>query len=247
MDVNHTAARLFSGWEDGLLFSCLQGHMGQIIAHGADSALARAGDFCFLAGAPCRELVEQAPAPLLVPRDEGWAEMIEAVLGDRARRFTRYATQKNPGNFDRARLERLAPSLPQGDIMLPIGAELVPALMAEVWSRDLCGNFQDGADFVRRGLGVAVLREGRPAAGAASYCVYDGGIEIEIDTRPDCRRQGLAAACGARLILDCLDRGLYPGWDAHTEISLHLAQRLGYTLDRPYPAYWVEEKENRGG
>ena len=38
-------------------------------------------------------------------------------------------------------------------------------------------------------------------AGASSYTVYDGGIEIEIDTRPDVRRLGLALACGARLIL----------------------------------------------
>lgn len=241
MSVNEIAARLFAGWEDGLLRSCLQGHMGRVSVHGGESALAQGGDFCFLAGTPCRELVEQASAPILVPRDEDWARMIQAVLGDQARRFTRYATKQNPGAFRPPHLEALAARLPDGCTLASIGAELVPALMAEDWSRDLCGNFRDGADFARRGLGVAALREGRPVAGASSYCVFDGGIEVEIDTRPDCRRQGLAAACGARLILDCLDRGLYPDWDAHTEISLHLAQRLGYELDHPYPAYWVEK------
>ena len=32
--------------------------------------------------------------------------------------------------------------------------------MSQPWSRDLCGNFQDGADFARRGLGVLALRDG---------------------------------------------------------------------------------------
>ena len=31
------------------------------------------------------------------------------------------------------------------------------------------------------------------------------------------RNRGLASACGAALILECLERGLYPSWDAHTE------------------------------
>ena len=82
---------------------------------------------------------------------------------------------------------------------------------------------------------VAALYQGTPVAGASSYTVYRGGIEI--DTRVDFRRQGLATACGARLILNCLERGLYPSWDAHSRASLSLAEKLGYKLDRPYPAY----------
>ena len=83
---------------------------------------------------------------------------------------------------------------------------------------------------------------GLPLAGAASYAVCDGAIEIEIDTRPDFRRLGLATACGGKLILECLQRGLYPGWDAHDRRSLALAEKLGYRLAHPYTAYWVEEK-----
>ena len=84
-----------------------------------------------------------------------------------------------------------------------------------------------------------VLWNGTPVAGAGSYCVYRGGIEIEIDTREDHRRRGLAAACGARLILECLDRGLYPSWDAHDLRSVALAEKLGYRRGDPYPVYWI--------
>lgn len=92
------------------------------------------------------------------------------------------------------------------------------------------------------GTGICGHTGGVPVAGAASYAVCEGAVEIEIDTRPDFRRQGLAAACGAKLILECLERELYPGWDAHDRRSLALAQKLGYQLERSYSAYWVERK-----
>ena len=224
-----------------MLRACLRGEMGRVLAAGPDSALALIGDFCFLAGRPDRGLLRRARVPLLVPLTEGWAELIRRELGERARPFTRYATREEPERFDRERLARMAEALPEGVRLAPIGEEWYPALMARSWSRDLCGNFRDGADFARRGLGVVALRAGEPVAGAASYAVCGNGIEVEIDTAPRFRRRGLARACGAKLILDCLDRGLFPGWDAHDRRSLALAEQLGYRLDRPYPAFWVEE------
>ena len=35
---------------------------------------------------------------------------------------------------------------------------------------------------------------------------------------------------------------LFRSWDAHDRRSLALAEKLGYRLDHPYTAYWVEEK-----
>jgi predicted GNAT family acetyltransferase len=74
-------------------------------------------------------------------------------------------------------------------------------------------------------------------AGASSYSVYSGGIEIEIDTKPEYRRKGLATACGSKLILECLKRGLYPSWDAYDLRSAALAKKLGYQIDRPYVVF----------
>ena len=227
-----------------MIWSCLQGHMGRVeyLGDGPDSAMAVLGDFCFFAGRPAPALVRRAAAPLLVPRDGDWDALIRRSLGPEAVPFTRYATRKEPDAFRRESLVRLSAALPEGVSLVPIGAELYPALMAQVWSRDLCGQFRDGGDFARRGIGVAALWRGEPVAGAASYSIYDGGIEVEIDTRPDLQGRGLATACGAQLILDCLDRGLYPSWDAHNRRSLALAERLGYRLSHPYRAYWVESR-----
>ena len=124
---------------------------------------------------------------------------------------------------------------------------MVPVLLAQGWSRDFCSCFDGPGDFVRRGLGVAALWEGVPVAGASSYIIYEGGIEIEIYTRPDHRRRGLAAVCGAALILMCLDRGLYPSWDACDLRSVALAEKLGYRRGEPYPIYWLQEAPGGGG
>lgn len=76
-----------------------------------------------------------------------------------------------------------------------------------------------------------------PPSWGLMYTIYPGGIEIEIDTKPDYRGRGLATACGAALILECLRRGLYPSWDAHDLRSVALAEKLGYHRDHPYPVY----------
>ena len=76
-------------------------------------------------------------------------------------------------------------------------------------------------------------------SGASSYSYYSGGIEIEIDNREAFRRRGLDLVCGARLILECLDRGLYPSWDAQNLGSISLAKKLGYEFSHEYPAYEI--------
>lgn len=74
-------------------------------------------------------------------------------------------------------------------------------------------------------------------AGASSYSSYKEGIEIEVDTKEEYRRKGLATVCSARLILECLDKGLYPSWDAQNKWSVALAEKLGYHYSHTYTAY----------
>ena len=227
-----------------MVWSCLQGVMGRAEANGDFSAaMIVHRDFTFLAGRPDPELLAGAPGPILVPRTEDWSRLIETVFGEKAVREVRYAIRKEPDVFDRERLEALSAALPEGYALRLIDEELVPVLLGEAWSRDFCAAFDSPADCCRRGVGVAAMYRGVPVAGAGSYCVYRGGIEVEIDTREDHRRRGLAAACGARLILECLDRGLYPSWDAIDLRSAALAEKLGYHRGEAYAAYWMERRK----
>lgn len=107
------------------------------------------------------------------------------------------------------------------------------------WTRDLVSQYKDYETYKKLGLGVVILKDGEPVAGASSYSRYDKGIEIEIDTREDHRRKGLAYACGAKMIMECLKRDLYPSWDAQNKGSVALAEKLGYHFSHEYVAYEV--------
>ena len=120
-----------------------------------------------------------------------------------------------------------------------IDQELFDWCKEKEWSRDFVSLYTDYNEYKRLGLGVVALFNGEPVSGASSYSSYEGGIEIEIDTRAEYRRKGLGTACGAKLILECLERGLYPSWDAQNLWSAALAEKLGYQLDHPYTAYEI--------
>lgn len=238
----NTIAPLFSGWEDTMVRAVLQGHMGYALVND-DSAPSCAqlvlGDFCFFAGRPDDALIAAAAASELVPKDEAWFEPIERVWGDRVIKRLRYAIQRNPYAFCREKLQRLVDALPADYELMLFDETICGQSKAEHWSCDFCDCFCDDADFLRRGFGAAVLHQGKLVSGASSYALCDGEIEIEIDTSPDYRRLGLATACGARLILEALDRGLYPSWDAFDLRSVSLSEKFGYSVDRPYVIYMM--------
>lgn len=250
------AAELFAGWQETIIWSCLQGVMGMVCADDPEhpaSALALLGDFGFLAGEPDRELVLYGPGQsgrnflILVPKDDRWAKLIEECYGAGASRVVRYAFRKEPDGFDRERLLRFAERLPGGYTIQRMDETLFGRCRKIPWCRDWVSQYADYEMYQRYGLGVVILQNGEPVSGASSYSGYRGGIEIEIDTREDHRRRGLALVCGAKLILRCLERGWYPSWDAQNPWSAALAEKLGYRRERAYAAYEIVGGEEETG
>ncbi|HBG10406.1 MAG: GNAT family N-acetyltransferase [Limnochordia bacterium] len=241
-----TIAPLFADRQDTMIWSCLQDCMGEAYADDLaqpQSAAIYVADFCYFAGKVNTELIATKPegytgqGVLMVPPDSAWQAGIEAVYGERARPWIRYATKQDMRAFDRRKLAQLAERLPAGFELQLIDQRLYEQILALPWAWYLCGNFASYHQFAANALGVVILHGGEPVSGASAYAFYRGGIEVEIDTREDYRRRGLATICGAALILKCLERGLYPNWDAHTRESLALAQKLGYVFDREYLCY----------
>lgn len=248
MTNTKVAGSIFQGWEETLIWSCLQGVMGEIYAEKRaepEAAMAILGDFAFFAGKPNRELVLYKPEGctqefiIMVPRNEAWGELIRQCYGEKAKKVSRYAIKKEPDVFDREKLERICAGLPAGYSIQLIDEAIYQKCKETDWCRDLVSQYKDYETYRRLGLGAVILKDGELVSGASSYSSYQEGIEIEIDTWEPYRRKGLASACGAKLILECLERGLYPSWDAQNKGSLALAEKLGYHYSHAYTAYEI--------
>lgn len=246
---NKKVNQLFDGWQETLIWSCLQGVMGRLYTTSKEepvSAMALLGDFCFLAGMADKELVSFRPEwceqdfVIMIPQTKEWAALIEEVYGEKARKVERYAIKKEPNVFDRDRLQQIVNELPSGYELKMMDKELFECCKELDWCRDWVSQYETYEMYQRLGLGVVLLRDGEVVSGASSYSSYQGGIEIEIDTKESYRRNGLALVCGAKLILECLERGWYPSWDAQNLGSVALAEKLGYHFDHIYVAYEIE-------
>jgi len=242
------AKPLFAGKNSHFFDACLYSGMGSVFADNPSrptSAIAMLGDYATLGGQPSEALLNRFSTfrseayLILVGPDHQWNELIETVYGSRAKAITRYALKKSEHSFNTATLQHCVDSLKPGFALQPIKEELYHRCLSESWSKDLVALYPTYDRYAEHGLGFCVLKDGNIVSGASSYYFYEKGIEIEVDTHPEYRKQGLATACCASLILSCLQRSLFPSWDAHTTTSLHLAQKLGYHFAYAYRAYEI--------
>lgn len=240
------AAPLFDGWQETLIWSCLQDVMGDIYADSDEnpvSAMALIGDFCFFAGEPDPALVLYKPESctsdfvIMTPQSEAWAKLIESCYQEKAKQVTRYAIKKEQDIFDQNMLQEVVKGLPAEYTMKMLEEDCFKRCKEQEWCRDWVSQYANYEEYKQHGLGVVLLKEDEIVSGASSYTVYLGGIEIQIDTKEEYRRKGLARICGAKLILECLKRNLYPSWDAQNKGSVALAETLGYHFDHEYIAY----------
>ena len=242
------AEELFAGWEETLIYSCLQKVMGKIYVtdtEAPESAMAYVGCFGFLAGVSDKELLMGKPDgfSILVPQNEAWSAMIEECF-PYSKRVTRYAIQKDTV-FDTEHLNSLITGFRNdpkfnGYELKAIDGEIYELCLPDPVTRDFVSSFESKERYLKLGRGMVIMKEGRIVAGASSFTRYKEGIEIEVDTVSEERRKGLATVCAAALILKCLEEGLYPSWDAANLDSVHLAEKLGYVFDHEYTAYEVE-------
>lgn len=88
-------APLFDGWNETMVWSCLQGCMGNAWADNIEnskSAQIITGDFCFFAGIPNIELVRNIPSDYpknyieIAFQGDKWANLIEQVYEDKAKK-----------------------------------------------------------------------------------------------------------------------------------------------------------------
>ena len=248
---------LFGDWENNFLISCLQGIMGEMYSLDLDnpkSAVAVLGDFRIFAGEPNENLLKydykKGEMDIIIPQNDKWAELVRNTFDvdlegvPALKEIKRYSTFEDMSQFDVGKLNEIKSSAKEGFEILDIDEEIYNRCLENEWSKDLVGIYNNYEDYSKKGIGVVLLDRSNNeiVSGASSYCTFEGGIEIEIDTNEQHRRNGYALICGASIILKCLERGIYPSWDAHNKGSIELAKKLGYREKGEYTAFELYRK-----
>ena len=237
--------------KDSTVLSCLQGYMGRAwvdqLPNPTVSRIVQ-GDFCFPAGNAnsveadiilseftteinTREL-------LIIPHTLEWEKKLEN--SNKYNLIIRYAIKKEGFIFSVENLLNYINFLSADYELRKIDEEIYDLVLLEEWSKDFCSNFKSAQDYNKCGLGFVIINNGKIICGASSYTVYKDGIEIQIATRLDYRRQGLATICGAKLLLECIKLNKYPNWDAANHNSVKIAEKLGYHFDKEYATYQLK-------
>ena len=189
------------------------------------------------AGHPAaREYMEQLPKrSALFFGAEGWEELVQSMHGGKSIEMPRYAFTSEA--LDVEHLRSVASGVPDGYRPVQMALALARRLGAEKssFAEDHMVNFDSPEDFVARGFGFCLLDGDQIASVATTFAICRKGIEIQINTRKEHQRKGLATAVAAQLLVHSLEQGLDPNWDAANESSVGLATRLGYTPQGTYP------------
>lgn len=238
-----------------LVRGAVEGTMGRVWVPDLSSApfcLIVVGDFAYLMGLPPKgagaldlksQIYESAGRAFLYPQNERWREWLEEEFVGQLRTSVRYALKQGDGGFDREML-RNARTVPQGFRIRRMDERLYRLAMKEEWSRDLCASFEDYRHFETQGFGYAAMKGHRMAAGCLAYGVSQGMMEVQVKTKKEYRRQGLALACSASFVLECLEKEITPNWEAANQQSVELALKLGYVYEREYQVYQLLEQED---
>lgn len=260
---------LFEHSEDTMIKSYLQGYMGTgygYYEHGLLKAgIIFTGCFLFIEGVMPVEELEMGIHEVLLDNNENFGIAIsenadihshleelnsyrnpnicESVDDDAKvlfNKFNRFRIAKREEPFDENLLCNLIENLPNDYRLVQLNEELYHMCNSLAWSKDFVYNFRTAEEFVTKGIGYLILKGDEIVAGATSYSLYDEGIEVQIETHKNYRKQGLATVVGAKLILECQRKGMYPSWDAANMISVRLAEKFGYSLIGAYDAYGVK-------
>ena len=98
--------------------------------------------------------------------------------------------------------------------------------------------------FQAEGSEAVAYADGEIVAAASSFLSLNGEIELDVSTKESHRGKKLATACVARMLRDCMERGITVHWDAQNDASLNLAQKFGFEIETGYSVYWLPHEMN---
>jgi len=227
--------------------SVLDGYMGEAFVDNQDNpniAVLEAPELklIIIGGDPghpsARKYLESLVATkLIIFTSEEWEGLMREIHKGRLVLIPRYVLSSE--KLDITHLNELVSRLPEGYSLKRMDVEIAQRLANEEseFSSDHMIFFESLEDFVARGFGFCVLYGDEVVCAATTFAVCNRGIEIQISTRENHRRKGLATVAAAQLLIHSLENDLDPNWDAANKMSVGLAKKLGYVPKGTYSIY----------
>lgn len=253
-------AKLFLDVDDSMITSYLQGYMGDgYVDKFPDPTVAMivSGNFTFFGGDPytymAKELARytfslnsnEKTTAIFSDKAPGWEKILMSIPENHPKPCRRFGFLKRNYRMDPKYLISMMGDLPKGYTLVPFDKNLYLQAIKNEWSKPFCETFASAYDYLSRGLGYAVTKDGKLVSGTSTMTVCDGGAEIQVATHPGFRKKGLAIPSAAAFILECFKRGINPNWDAPDEVSLHMALRLGFQYKSKYKSVRMHISPNR--
>ena len=226
--------------------SVLQGHMGEAYTDDIKNptfAYLLVRSYCFINGDPTTENAKFAIKTLpstckILVADEKWHSLIEDVFGDNCTKSKRYSMKKLNYSFDKEKLQNYIDILDKEYVIKEINEEIYIKIQN---TDSYVTNINMTDNYLKNGIGVCCLKDDEIVGVVTSNIIYDNGIEINIKVSEEHRRNGIATAIASKLILNCIEKNIYPSWDAANENSIKLAEKLGFVFDKPYIIYRINQ------
>ncbi|MEG0309105.1 MAG: GNAT family N-acetyltransferase [Clostridium sp.] len=242
---------LINGKLDVGLWACIEGKMmGRAWVDNKSNpsiAMVLIADFCYLLGCNeyedyevcIKELIYKFKGKILVSYNNYWDSFIERHFVNNYKKYRRYAIKREVDVFERDELKNFIDIIECEFSIEKIDETNYNKVLQDVFMADCCSNFSSLEEFLSNGIGYIIIHKKQIISGASSYVYCKDNIDITIGTKKEYRKKGLALACAAKVILDCLDKNIYPKWDAANLESVALAERLGYHFDKEYYVYSI--------
>lgn len=225
--------------------SVLDGLMGEAYTDNLENptiAYLLVRQYCFINGDSKSELAKQVLSTLpntckRIIANNDWSDIIESTYNN-FEKSKRYSLKKEKDVFNIQDLKRLSDSLSNEYQINSIDERIYKLIKADDEDPK---QMLITDDYINKGIGVCCFRNDEIIGICSSNIIYKDGIEINIRVKEGYKHRGIGTAMASRLIILCLEKGLYPSWDAANLNSLGLAKKLGYNYDSEYTIYKINE------
>ena len=178
-------------------------------------------------------ILEKVGTSLLLYPNPEWKKVLQERFGEILEEFTHRTFKSEKLDLNHVR-KNIKP-LPEGYHLERVNHETAKYIDGHLHA--FSRTWETVEDYVNKGLGYCIRFEDKVVSHAGSIFPFTKHLEIQVDTDPDFRGKGFATIVCAKLMEQCLLDDIVPYWEAHTEISAKIAEKLGFNDPQLYDLF----------